>query len=303
MKIIILGSNEFSIPTIEKLRQRGDEILGVICPPDKPNKRGKKIEYSFLKKFCLSENINIYQFNSIRNDGVEVLKTLKPDLMIIISYGQIISKDIIDIPKYKIINIHPSLLPKYRGPSPIISSIINGDYETGVTIMKINEKLDAGEILMQQAVKIEKEETGGELSKKLFEIGSELIIQVMDLIENGKVIEQLQNDADATYTKIIKKEDCFIDFNKSAEEIHNFIRALNPSPVAKFNLNNEIIKVYKSEVVLNNNIDVKAGDIISFNIKEGIIIKCGENAIKLLTIQAPGGKILDYKSFLNGRKN
>ena len=296
-----MGSSDFSIPSLKELISAGHEILALVCQPDKPNGRGNKIEFSNIKKFALEKNIKVLQYQKIRFEGVEELKALNPDLIVVVSYGQILSDEIIDIGKYGCINVHASLLPKYRGASPIISAIMNGEEKTGVTIMRVAREVDAGNMLAREETQIFKNETGGELSNRLAEIGAKLLVKVVEQIESGNFSEEVQNADEATFTKMIKKEDLELDFSMSATEIYNKVRALCPAPVAYMLKGNDKIKIYETEIVECNE-NIPSGEIISADRINGIVIKCGKDAIKILKLQAPGGKVLDYKNYLNGKK-
>ncbi len=301
MKIVFMGSSDFSIPSLKELISAGHEILALVCQPDKPNGRGNKIEFSNIKKFALEKNIKVLQYQKIRFEGVEELKALNPDLIVVVSYGQILSDEIINIGKYGCINVHASLLPKYRGASPIVSAIMNGEEKTGVTIMRVAREVDAGNMLAREETQIFKNETGGELSNRLAEIGAKLLVKVVEQIETGNFSEEVQNADEATFTKMIKKEDLELDFSMSATEIYNKVRALCPAPVAYMLKGNDKIKIYETEIVECNE-NIPSGEIISADRINGIVIKCGKDAIKILKLQAPGGKVLDYKNYLNGKK-
>lgn len=301
MKIVFMGSSDFSIPSLKELISAGHEILALVCQPDKPNGRGNKIEFSNIKKFALEKNIKVLQYQKIRFEGVEELKALNPDLIVVVSYGQILSDEIINIGKYGCINVHASLLPKYRGASPIVSAIMNGEEKTGVTIMRVAREVDAGNMLAREETQIFKNETGGELSNRLAEIGAKLLVKVVEQIESGNFSEEVQNADEATFTKMIKKEDLELDFSMSATEIYNKVRALCPAPVAYMLKGNDKIKIYETEIVECNE-NIPSGEIISADRINGIVIKCGKDAIKILKLQAPGGKVLDYKNYLNGKK-
>ena len=301
MRIVFLGGGEISVPSLKRLIDDGHEILAVVCQPDKPNARGNKIEMLPVKKFAISKNIPVLQFTKIREDGVLPLKELNPDLMVVVAYGQILSQEVIDLPKFGTINVHASLLPKYRGSSPIISAVLSGEETTGVTIMRIAKEVDSGNIFLKDETKILENETAGELSERLAELGANLLSKVVVEIENGTAKEEPQDHSQATFTKMIRKEDGLIDFSKTAKEIKNQVRAFNPAPVAYVERNGEKIKVFEAEIVPADE-TVKNGEVICSNNKEGIVVKCGKDALKILKLQAPGGKAMDWKSYLNGRK-
>ena len=301
MRILFFGGNEFSLESLKKLFYSKHEIVGVVCQVDKPNLRGNKVKPSAVKTFALEKGINLYQFKKIKEENLDILKLMNPDLMVVVSYGQILSKEIINLAPFGIINVHASLLPKYRGASPIISAILNGEKETGITIMRVAEEVDSGDIILQENVEINEKDTAGTLSKKLSIVGANLLLKSIDLIEAGITKEKKQNHLLATFTKIIKKDDALIDFSTSANDVVNKVRAFNPKPIAVANIFDEKYKIYEVEKVLSDE-NITAGKIIACSPKTGLIIKCGENAIKILKIQAPGGKVRDIKDFLNGRK-
>ena len=301
MKIVFMGGSEISVPSLERLIGDGHEILAVVCQPDKPNARGNKIEMLPVKKIAIEKSIPVHQFNKIREEGVETIKSLNPDLMVVVAYGQILSEELINLPKFGTINVHGSLLPKYRGASPIISAVLNGEETTGITIMRIAKEVDAGNMILKGETKILENETAGELSKRLAVLGADLLSKVVVQIENGTAKEEQQDHLKATFTKMIRKEDAVMDFSKTAKDLFNQVRAFNPTPVAFVERNGEKIKVFEAEVVLADE-TIPAGEIVSSNNKEGIVVKCGKDALKILKLQAPGGKAMDWKSYLNGRK-
>lgn len=299
MKIVFLGSSDFSVLSLKRLIENGHKILAVVCQPDKPKGRGNKVEFSSVKKLAIENNIPVYQFQKIRAEGVEILKDLQPELLVVVSYGQILSQEIIDIGSKGIINIHASLLPKYRGASPIITAVLNGERKTGVTIMRVVKAVDAGNMLMKAELEIDENETGGELADRLSRLGADLLITAIKKMESNEMVEEEQNENQATFTKMIQKEDAKLDFSKSAWELKNQVRAFNPTPIAFFKYGEEKIKVYECEVVkITEGIP---GEIVKSSIKEGLVIKCGENAISIKKLQSPNGKVLDIKNFLNGR--
>lgn len=304
MKIIFLGSSELSVISLRALVEKGHEILAVVCQPDKPNARGNKIEISEVKKYAISKNIPVFQFNKIRNEGVEILKSLKPELLVVVYYGQILSQEIIDLGSEGIINLHPSLLPKYRGPSPVISPVLNGEKFTGVTVMRIEKDVDSGDIILQEKTPISDSESAGELHERLTKKGSEMLLEAIEQIKNNKTKERKQDHSEASFTHMFTKEDAKINFDKAAEQVANQIRAFNPNPVAYFNYKDEKIKVYQVEVVdferLKENYD--NGKIVDCSNKEGLVIKVADGAVSVKVLQAPNGKVLNIKDFLNGKK-
>ena len=306
MKIIFLGTPDFAIKSLEKLLDSKHKIIGVVTQIDKPNARGNKVVYSPVKEYALEHKLPLYQFAKISRDGVETLKNLKPDIMITVAYGQLLSEQIISIPRYGVINVHASVLPKYRGASPIQSAVINGENVTGVTIMQTDIGLDTGDILAVKQTEIGKYETAGELSERLSTIGADLLLETLNKIENDEISPIKQNSVDATITKKITKNDCIINWNKSALQIKNMIYGVNPEPIAYTYLNDVPIKVYTANIDINVQTDYNSatvGEILDCSsAKSGVFVKTGNGIIRLGDIQFPGGKILDAKQFISGRK-
>ena len=306
MKVIFLGTPEFSLPTLEALYNSKHEIVGIISQPDKIQDRGKKIVFSPVKEFAMKHDLNLMQFDKISRDGVESIRSLEPDIMVTASYGQIISQEIIDIPKHGIINVHASLLPDFRGASPIQTAIIKGCKETGVTIMQTEAGLDTGDIILKSKLEIGENETAGELSERLAVLGAELTLEALERIESGTVEYIKQSHIEAVVTKKISKEEGRIVWEKSAEQLKCQILGQNPSPVAFSYLNNLMCKIYRAEVVSPEEVsDTReaVGTIIPpTSAKKGLFVQCGKGVLKITELQFPGGKILAGSDAINGRK-
>ncbi len=307
MRIIFLGTPEFAVTCLDALRNSKHEVVAVVTQPDKPNERGNKIEMSAVKKYAQMNGLPLFQFLKISRDGVIDLKALKPDLMVTAAYGQILSQEILDIAKYGIINVHASLLPKYRGASPIQTAIINGDKQTGVTIMKTDIGLDTGDIISKREVEILPEDTAGTLTEKLAEVGARLLLETIEDIENGTAHFEKQDGLNASVTRKIKKEDSVVIWSKSSREIVSLINGTNPSPIARTTLKSEVVKIYKAKEVDFELLDVdhslEVGSVLTISSpKRGLFVKTGNSAVEILEMQFPGGKILDGKNQINGRK-
>ncbi|MEK7197965.1 MAG: methionyl-tRNA formyltransferase [Patescibacteria group bacterium] len=281
MKFVFFGTPEFATIVLDKLVKSGYKPQAVFRNP--------------------KESIEIL---------VSRLKNLKPDLAIIAAYGKILPKEVLEIPKHGFINIHGSILPKYRGPSPIQYAILNGDKETGVTIMKIDEKMDHGPILGKSKIRISKSETYESLSKKLAELGAELLIKILPNYISGKIKLVPQNHSKATYTKIIKKEDGKIDWKKSADEIERMTRGYYPWPSAWTTWNSKFLKILNTDVLPDINFTKSAiadfseqlvGRVFLYN--DNIAVKCGTNYLIIKKLQLEGGKILTAKEFINGHRD
>ena len=303
MKIIFLGTPEFAVKSLDTLVKSKHKVLAVVTQPDKPNARGNKIVPSEVKVYAEQHDIPVYQFAKISRDGVDILKDLKPDLMITAAYGQILSQKIIDIPKYGIINLHASLLPKYRGASPIQSAVINGEKRTGITIMQTDIGLDTGDIIMQREIDILPNETAGELSARLADLSAEMILEVLDEISQGTAPKIKQNHSDASFTKKISKQDCYINWNKSAEQIKSLILGANPEPIASTLVGGQVLKIYTASVEEMPLTDLPVGTILEeSSAKKGVFVQTGNGVLRLGDVQLPGGKVMDAKLLLNGRK-
>ena len=248
MRIIFMGTPIFALPSLEKI-YKNHEIISVFTKVDKPNARGKKINYSPIKEFALSNDLKIYQPENLKDDNlVEEIRNMQPDLIVVVAYGKILPKEIIDIPKHKVINLHSSLLPRFRGAAPINAAIINGDKKSGVSVMYVEEELDAGDVILQKETEITDEDTFLTLHDRLKDMGADLLVKAIDLIEKEEVKAQKQDKNLVTFVKPFKKEDCKIDWNKTSREIFNFIRGMNPVPTAFSKLNETIIKIYETKI-------------------------------------------------------
>ncbi len=298
MRIVYLGTPDFAVKPFEKIfSMENMEIVAVVTNKDKPVGRKQILTAPPVKVKAEEFGVPVLQYSKIRLEGVEDLKSLTPDLMITCAFGQILSQEILDIPKYGVINIHASLLPKYRGASPINYAILNGEKTTGITVMKTDIGIDTGDMIYKREIAIGEEETAGELFCRLSVLGAECIEKVLIDLLNGKVTLEKQVDSEATYTKIIKKEMAKIDFNKSASEVVNQIRAFNPSPVAYTFYNGEIFKIYKARETEETG---TPGTVIQSD--KRLVVACGEGAVELLKVQKCGGKPLEIKDFLAGNK-
>lgn len=307
MRIIFLGTPDFAVNSLDALVKSHHEVVAVVTQPDKPTERGNKIQFSEVKKYALANNIPLFQFPKISRDGVIDLKALNPDIMVTAAYGQILSQDILSIPKYGIINVHASILPKYRGASPIQSAIIHGDNETGVTIMKTEIGLDTGDIIDIVKTPIFDTETAGDLSNRLAVLGANLLLETLESLENGTATFTKQEQFHATVTTKISKSDAVINWEKSSREIKNLILGTNPNPIARTLLGEELVKIYRakpSDIELNEeDSKLEVGTVLSISsAKNGVFVKTGDGAIEILEMQLPGGKVLPAKQIINGRK-
>lgn len=299
MKIVFLGTPDFAVEPLKAIFNSKHEILAVVTQPDKPVGRKAVITPCAVKTCAKNLNLKTLSYEKIRVDGVNDLKELKPDVMVTCAYGQILSREILNIPKYGVINIHASLLPKYRGASPIQWSIINGDKKTGVTIMQTEEGVDSGDIIKSVETDILDNETAGELFNRLSILGAKTIVDVLNDIECGKATYKKQDDSLATKVGMIKKEDGRINFCKNSVEIVNLIRGLNPWPIAFTTLDGKTLKIYRAKTC---NLKGNSGEVLVADVKNGLIIGCNDTSISVLELQLEGSKKMPVKDFLLGRK-
>ena len=298
MRIIYLGTPEFAVPPLESIiNSDNHEVVAVVTQPDRPVGRKAIITPSPVKIVAQKNNIPILQFENIGKEGVDALKAINADAMVTCAYGQILTKEIIDICKFGIYNIHASLLPKYRGAAPIQYAVINGEKTTGITIMKTDVGLDTGDIVESFELPILKYETSGELAERLSDLASKKICEVLDNIESGNIVLKKQDDNLSSVVKTIKKTDNIIDFSKDNITVANFINGMNPWPIAQTVLNGKTIKIYRAEYSEGCG---NVGEVLCA--EKEIIVACGSNAIKITEIQEEGGKRLKVSDYINGRK-
>lgn len=301
MRIVFLGTPDFAVKPLESIIENGYNVVAAITNPDKPVGRKQTITACPVKETALRHGIPVYQYTKIRNEGVEDLKALKPDLMVTCAFGQILSQEILDIPTIGTINIHASLLPKYRGSSPIQWAIINGEKVTGITIMFTDVGVDTGDIILQDELQIEDTDTAGTLFDKLSVLGSKSVIKALKAIENGTYTRTKQDETKATHTKFFNKESGLMDFNKTADEIVNLVRGLNPWPVAYFMYKGEKIQVYSAENK-NSVYNAEPGTVVSADKKTGLIVNVNGGSVRLKTLKKSGGKLMPDTDFLNGNR-
>jgi methionyl-tRNA formyltransferase len=303
LRIIFMGTAELSCASLEKLSaNKNFQIIAVVTQPDKPKGRELKLQFSPVKILAEKLGLKILQPAKARNENfISELHELKPDLIVVVAYGQILPQSILDLPKFGCVNVHTSLLPKYRGASPIQSAILNDETETGVTIMKMDAGMDTGEILSQARTPILPQDNSQTLHDRLAQIGAELLVETIPDYVAGKILSQPQNNSEASHTAKIKKEDGKIDWNLSAQEILNRLRAFTPWPGAftflKTESKSQLLKIWRAEIVEKSG---NAGEILSAD-KNGIVVACGKNALRILELQREGGRRLNAQEFLAGQ--
>jgi len=305
MKIIFAGTPEFALPALKSLLNSRHEICAVYTQPDRPAGRGKKLTMSPVKDFALKNNLPLYQPASLKNPETQKeFQELNADILVNVAYGLLLPESILNATKFGCINIHPSLLPRWRGAAPIQRSIMAGDTSTAVTIMKMDVGLDTGDIYKQETLLIASDDTSLTLMKKTAEIGAKLLIEVLTEIENGTAKTTKQDDSKSTYANKITKEEAKIDWNKSAKEIDCMIRAFNPWPIAYTEIGDKYIRIWQA-IAKEKSPDQKnaePGTIIQAD-KAGIQVATSNGVLCLLKIQLPGGKPLPAKDILNAHKN
>lgn len=298
MRIVYMGTPDFAVPALEKLAQSPDyTVAAVFTQPDKPKGRKMVMTPPDVKVCAEKLGIPVFQPSSMRSEeAYNSLKELNPDVIVVAAYGQILPKAVLDLPKFGCVNIHGSLLPKYRGAAPIQQSVLDGEKVTGVTTMLMDVGLDTGDILLKAETEIGENETAGELFDRLAVLGGELIVETLDKLKKGEITPQKQDESLATHTSKISKKLCPIDFNKSAFEVHNKVRGLNPWPVAVTEIAGKTVKVYSSRV---SDMSGAAGTILSL---KPFVVACGDKSVELIEIQPQGKKRMTAQAFLAGHK-
>lgn len=300
MNIVFMGTPDFAVPALEALYKSKHNIAGVFSQPDKPVGRKQVLTPPPVKAFAVQNGLSVYQPDSLKNDdSYELIQKLNPDIIIVAAYGKILPKNILDFPEYGCVNIHASLLPKYRGAAPIQWAVINGDKKTGITIMKMAEGLDTGDMILVDKTEIGENETSAELFDRLAEQGAVSLLKALDMLENGSVEFTSQDDALSTYAVKITKALSPIDWSKSASEVHNLVRGLQTWPCASTIIDGKEFKIHKT--VLSLKTGNKPGEIVD---NKGVLtVCCGDGCcVDVLEIQPQGKKKMDIKSFFAGNK-
>lgn len=300
MRVIFMGTPDFATGTLEEIVKAGHEVAGVVTQPDKPKGRGKTMMPTPVKETALKYNLPVYQPKKVREpEFVELLRSLKPDVMVVAAFGQIITKEILEMPKYGCINVHASLLPAYRGAAPIQWAVINGDKESGVTIMQMDEGIDTGDMIEKAVVPIAEDETGGSLFDKLSHTGAKLCVKVLRDLEEGTAVREKQPEESTTpYAKMIDKKMGEVDWKKSAKEIEQLIRGLNPWPSAYTKVHGKTLKLWKAKVLLETS-QMNPGQIVKVT-KDSLAVQTGQGMLEIQELQLEGKKRMDTSSFLRG---
>lgn len=301
MKIIFMGTPDFAVGTLEAVLEAGHEISLVVTQPDKPKGRGNAVQYSPVKEAALTHKLEVYQPKRIREpECIEFLKKYRPDVIVVVAFGQIMTKEILTMPRYCCVNVHASLLPKYRGAAPIQWAVIDGEKETGVTTMRMDEGIDTGDMILKAQIPLDEKETGGSLFLKLAKAGAGLCVETLAQIETGTVVYTPQNHEEATHTTMIKKQMGAIDFSKSAVEIERLIRGLNPWPSAYTKYGDKTLKIWSAAVVEQDS-GMAPGTITKVS-KHEIFVQTGMGQLSLKELQLEGKKRMGTEAYLRGYK-
>ena len=302
MRIVFMGTPDFAVGSLQALCESGKhEILAVVTQPDRPKGRGNKLLQTPVKEYALEQGLTVYQPQKVKTpEFVELLHELQPELIVVAAFGQFLSKEILELPKYGCINVHASLLPKYRGAAPIQYAIIKGEKKSGVTIMQMDIGMDTGAMLDKVVVPIEENTTMGELHDALREQGAALLLEVIDKIATGTAVAEPQDDAQATYATLLDRSMEHIDWSKTAQEVHNLIRGFNPAPSTFTKLpNGKSLKIWGSKMT-DKNSAAAAGTVIETG-KHSFFVACGEGVLEITEVQPESKKRMPAQVFLNGR--
>ncbi len=293
-----MGTPDFAVPSLKILIKNGYEVCGVYTQPDKPKGRGHKLQFSPVKELALTHEIPVFQPSTLRTEeATEQIRAMAPELIVVVAYGKILPRPVLDIPPLGCINVHGSLLPKYRGAAPIQWTVLNGDKTAGVTTMYMADGVDTGDILLKAETPVGEEETAGELFDRLKELGAELLSKTLEQLQNEGLHPEPQNDSEATLAPMLSKELAALDWNRPAREIHCLIRGLNPWPSAYGVLQGKKLKIHRAKVLPMDSSE-EPGTLASF--PEGLAVFCGEEALLLTEVQPENSKHMDGKSYLLG---
>ena len=298
MRIVFMGTPDFAAAILKRLIDTGRNVVGVFSQPDKPVGRKQVIMPTATKALAMEHGIPVFQPAKLRDgEALAIMKELKPDLTVVAAYGKILPKDLLDVPPLGNVNVHGSLLPKYRGSAPIQWSVINGDKITGITTMYMAEGMDTGDMIMKFELPIGEDETAGELFERMAELGADSIEKTLELFDKGEVKGEPQNEEEATYAPMLKKEMGEIDFSKTSDEIHNLVRGLNPWPVAFTFLDGKTIKIHEAKAA--EGFFGEEGELLD---EKRFIVGCKNGAVELITVQPEGKNKMSGADFIRGRR-
>ena len=298
MKILFMGTPDFAVPCLDGLLKAGHTVLGVVTQPDKPVGRKKIMTPPVVKAFALEQGLPVYQPETLKGEAfLDTLQTLDPEVIVVVAYGKILPAYILDYPKYGCINVHGSILPRWRGAAPIQWSVIAGDAEAGVTTMQMDRGLDTGDMLLVRKTTIGARETAGELFARLAGMGAELLLETLAQAENGTLHPIPQDDAQSCYASMLDKQMAVIDWSRTMREIDCQVRGLNPWPIAVTTLNGAVVKVYAAVPESGHG---EPGEVLAADTRNGLVVACGDGAIRISELQMVGGKRMDARDYLRG---
>ena len=298
MKVVFMGTPEFAVPTLQALIDH-HQVAAVVTQPDRQRGRGKKVQFSPVKEKAAEYKIPVLQPEKARDEEfIQELETIAPDVIVVVAYGQILPERILNLPKYGCINVHGSLLPKYRGAAPIQWAVLNGEEKTGITTMYMEKGLDTGDMIDKAEVVLDPKETAGSLHDKLMNLGADLLLETLDKLEKGTIVRTKQDDSQSCYAKMLSKEMGRMDFSRSAKELEQWIRGMNPWPSAYTTMNGKTLKIWDADVVSYEGSE-EPGTVVKVT-KDTIIVAAGEGALALKQIQLAGKKRMPVQAFLLG---
>lgn len=298
MRILFMGTPDFAVPSLRALLDAGHTVVGAVTQPDKPVGRKKTLTPPAVKVCALENGLTVYQPETLKNGAfAETLRQLAPELIVVVAYGKLLPPYILDYPQYGCVNVHGSILPRWRGAAPIQWTVIAGDAEAGVTTMQMDRGLDTGDILLTRRTPVGERETAGELFDRLSVLGAELLLETLGGLEKGAITPQPQDDAQSCYAAMLDKKLAVIDWSRSMRELDCLVRGLNPWPIALTMLDGAPVKIYEAEPAAGHG---TPGEVLTADTKDGLIVACGDGAVRVRTLQMPGGKRMDARDYLRG---
>ncbi|MEW6727369.1 methionyl-tRNA formyltransferase [Desulforudis sp. 1088] len=301
MRVVFMGTPEFAVVSLRTLVEAGVEVVQVVTQPDRPKGRGKKLHPPPVKEYAVAKGLPVLQPQSIKDPAFrELLAELRPHVIAVVAYGKILPKEILDTPPLGCINVHASLLPSYRGAAPIHWAVINGETETGVTTIFMDEGMDTGDMILQARIKIEPEDTAGSVHDRLAVLGGELLLKTLRCLAEGTAFRVPQDHSRATYAPLLTREDEVVDWRKTARRIVNHIRGMNPWPGARTTYRGQVLKLWRAEVADGGERAAEPGTILTADPSRGIIVQAGEGRVRLCELQPAGRKPMDADAFLRG---
>lgn len=303
MKILFMGTPDFAVSSLEAVIAAGHQVIGVVTQPDRPKGRGKKIAFSPVKEAALRHSLPVFQPQRVKTaDFYQLLQELNPDVIVVVAFGQLLSKEILFAPPYGCINVHASLLPRYRGAAPLHWAVVNGETETGVTTMHMNEGLDTGDMIFKEKITVSDLDNTGLVHDKLAQLGGEVLVATIKALEEGTAPRIPQEEQDATYAPLLNKEHELINWQRTVEEVHNQIRGMNPWPGAHTHLEHKRLKVRATQIfTTKDKSQAKAGEIIEIFPQKGFVVQTGQGQLLITEIQLEGSKAVSCPEFLRGR--